>query len=240
MWAQSGSVLRRSPCRRPLPAYSIASSTRSVSVAGNGQPSSAAAARSRVSATVLRARLSDRAICRSLAPPCFRRRISRTRRIDTLSAGIGPPLVVPDEQSAVHRPVVEHLPPLPGWPTSDRNGRDQSGISGRLHPGIGGRLRPEYAITAKHGRTMEELGTISGALSLLANIVMAWNTHRIQAMIDASPGDHPDEVMRRLAPIGHKHINMRGILSFDLAGHRSSLLRQTPAAPVQCVPGRKS
>ena len=92
-------------------------------------------------------------------------------------------------------------------------------------------------ITAKHGRTMEELGTISGALSLLANIVMAWNTHRIQAMIDASPGDHPDEVMRRLAPIGHKHINMRGILSFDLAGHRSSLLRQTPAAPVQCVPG---
>src|SRR3954451_18021938 len=52
-------------------------------------------------------------------------------------------------------------------------------------------------ITAKHGRTMEELGTISGALTLLANIVMAWNTHRIQAMIDASPGDHPDEVMRR-------------------------------------------
>jgi len=29
--------------------------------------------------------------CRSLAPPCFRRRISRMRRIDTLSAGIGPP-----------------------------------------------------------------------------------------------------------------------------------------------------
>jgi hypothetical protein len=24
---------------------------------------------------------------------------------------------------------------------------------------------------------MEELGTISGALTLLANIVMAWNTH---------------------------------------------------------------
>src|SRR3954447_6638977 len=128
MWAQSGSALRRSPCRRPLPAYSIASNTRSVSVAGSGQPSSAAAARSRVSATVLRGRLSDRAICRSLAPPCFRRRISRTRRIDTLSAGIGSPLVVPDEQSAVHRPAVEHLPPLTGvadfrseWPRSNRN-----------------------------------------------------------------------------------------------------------------------
>src|SRR3954470_3008948 len=128
MWAQSGSALRRSPCRRPLPAYSIASNTRSVSVAGSGQPSSAAAARSRVSATVLRAKLSDRAICRSLAPPCFRRRISRTRRLDTLSAGIRPPLVVRDEQSAVHRPAVERLPPLTGvadfrseWPRSDRN-----------------------------------------------------------------------------------------------------------------------
>ena len=69
-------------------------------------------------------------------------------------------------------------------------------------------------ITAKHGRTTEELGTISGALTLLANIVMAWNTHRLQAMIDRPPGDHPDEVMSRLAPIGHKHINMRGILTF--------------------------
>src|ERR1044071_2609027 len=128
MWGQSGSALRRSPCRRPLPAYSVASSTRSVSLAGNGQRRPAAVARCNVSPTVLRARLSDRAICRSLAPPCFRRRISRTRRIDTLSAGIGPPLVVPDEQRTVHRPAVERLPPLTGvadfrsgWPRSDRN-----------------------------------------------------------------------------------------------------------------------
>ena len=49
-------------------------------------------------------------------------------------------------------------------------------------------------ITAKHGRTTEELGAISGALTLLANIVMAWNTHRLQAMIDRAPTDHADEV----------------------------------------------
>jgi len=76
---------------------------------------------------------------------------------------------------------------------------------------------------------MEELGTISGALSLLANIVMAWNTHRLQAMIDQAPSDYPDAVVSRLAPIGHKHINMRGILTFDLSGYTSSLLRQTPS-----------
>jgi TnpA family transposase len=83
-------------------------------------------------------------------------------------------------------------------------------------------------ITAKQGRTTEELGTISGALTLLANIVMAWNTHHLQAMIDRAPSDHPDEVMSRLAPIGHRHINMRGILTFDLARYRSNLLRQAP------------
>jgi len=80
-------------------------------------------------------------------------------------------------------------------------------------------------ITAKHGRTTEQLAAISGALTLLANIVMAWNTHRLQAVIDQAPNDHPDEVLSRLAPIGHKHINMRGILTFDLAQHASSLLR---------------
>jgi len=90
-------------------------------------------------------------------------------------------------------------------------------------------------ITAKHGRTMEELGTISGALTLLANIVMAWNTHRLQAIIDQTPSDYSDAVVNRLAPVGHKHINMRGILTFDLSGYRSSLLRQTSVAAGGCA-----
>ena len=80
-------------------------------------------------------------------------------------------------------------------------------------------------ITAKHGRTTEQLGAISGALTLLANIIMAWNTHHMQAVIDQAPTDHPDEVLSRLAPIGHKHINMRGILEFELAHHAPGLLR---------------
>ena len=79
-------------------------------------------------------------------------------------------------------------------------------------------------ITAKRGRTTEQLGAISGALSLLANIVMAWNTRRFQATIDLTPADYPDDVQRGIAPIGHKHINMRGILTFDLARIGPSLL----------------
>ena len=80
-------------------------------------------------------------------------------------------------------------------------------------------------ITAKHGRTAEQLGAISGALTLLANIIMAWNTHRLQVVIDRAPTNQPDEVLSRLAPIGHKHINMRGILEFELAHHALGLLR---------------
>ncbi|HET7879349.1 MAG TPA: Tn3 family transposase, partial [Acetobacteraceae bacterium] len=84
-------------------------------------------------------------------------------------------------------------------------------------------------ITAKHGRTMEQLGAISGALTLLANIVMAWNTHRIQAVIDRAPNDHPDDVLSRVAPIGYRHINMRGIFTFDLTQYASSLLQPATA-----------
>jgi TnpA family transposase len=87
-------------------------------------------------------------------------------------------------------------------------------------------------ITAKHGRTMEELGAISGALALLANIVMAWNTHRLQLAIDQTSGEYPDEVLKGVAPIGYKHINLRGILTFDLSQLGPSLLGR-PAAAVQ-------
>jgi TnpA family transposase len=87
-------------------------------------------------------------------------------------------------------------------------------------------------ITAKHGRTMEELGAISGALALLANIVMAWNTHRLQLAVDQAPGAYPDEVLQSITPIGYKHINLRGILTFDLSQLGPSLLDR-PAAAVR-------
>jgi hypothetical protein len=40
-------------------------------------------------------------------------------------------------------------------------------------------------------------------------------------MIDRAPGNHPDEVVSQLAPIGHKHINMRGIVQPRSAGFLS-------------------
>jgi TnpA family transposase len=92
-------------------------------------------------------------------------------------------------------------------------------------------------ITAKHGRSTEQLGAISGALTLIANIVMAWNTHRLQAAIELAPTDHADEVLSGVAPIGYRHINMRGILTFDFARYRSSLLRRAPPSATHRASG---
>jgi hypothetical protein len=61
-------------------------------------------------------------------------------------------------------------------------------------------------------------------LALLANIIMAWNTHRLQLAVDQPPAAYPEEVLKGIAPIAHKHINLRGILTFDLSRLGSSLL----------------
>lgn len=82
----------------------------------------------------------------------------------------------------------------------------------------------ERPITAKRGRSYEEMTAISGALTLLTNIVMAWNTHYIQAQIDVDRGTISDEVAAQLAPISHGHINLRGIMTFKIGAARSVLL----------------
>ena len=89
------------------------------------------------------------------------------------------------------------------------------------------------SIGAKRGRTPEQLAAISGALSLLANIVMAWNTQQMQAVVRQTPEQFPDEVLRQIAPVAQAHINMRGIFTFDLGPHRRTLLGSAAAAPAR-------
>jgi hypothetical protein len=47
-----------------------------------------------------------------------------------------------------------------------------------------------------------------------------------------APGVYSDEVLQAIAPIGYKHINLRGILTFDLSQLGPSLLDR-PAAAVR-------
>jgi hypothetical protein len=51
---------------------------------------------------------------------------------------------------------------------------------------------------ARRDRTTEQLAAISGALSLLANVVRAWNTQQMQSLARQSPEQFPDQLLRHV------------------------------------------
>ena len=60
---------------------------------------------------------------------------------------------------------------------------------------------------------------VSSSLALLANLVMAWNTKILQAMLNQSTHRHPDLSNADLAavgPVATSHINFRGVLHFPV------------------------
>ena len=69
---------------------------------------------------------------------------------------------------------------------------------------------------------------ISGALTLLANVVMAWMTHSMQQVLDAwhHAGTRrvEAEVLRHIAPVHFQGINLRGVMQFPMARHRDRLI----------------
>jgi TnpA family transposase len=81
-------------------------------------------------------------------------------------------------------------------------------------------------IEARHGRTPTQTAAISGALTLLTNIVMAWNTHAMQQVIDRLPaGTIPEPHLRHIAPVAHRHINMQGRIRFAVSETTESARR---------------
>jgi TnpA family transposase len=92
-------------------------------------------------------------------------------------------------------------------------------------------------VTPKRGRRTEELMAITGSLSLLANIIMAWNTHHMQQVLDLWQRQDPDRIdsamLAHIAPIHHGHINLRGIFQFPLSHYRAILLDQTDSVIVR-------
>src|SRR5215208_4992821 len=58
-----------------------------------------------------------------------------------------------------------------------------------------------------------------GALGLVVNVLVLWNTIYMQAVLNQLRAEgydvHPDDVAR-LSPLGYKHINVLGRYSFNL------------------------
>jgi len=72
------------------------------------------------------------------------------------------------------------------------------------------------------------LVAISGALTLLANVVMAWMTQRMQQVLDTWHDTGlrrvEPEILRHIAPVHFQGINFRGIMRFPLARYRNRLI----------------
>lgn len=64
---------------------------------------------------------------------------------------------------------------------------------------------------------------ISGSLALLTNLVIAWNTQRMQTTLDRRQLKGQgigDDWLRRLGPEHFAHVNFRGTLSFPVDRYR--------------------
>lgn len=79
-------------------------------------------------------------------------------------------------------------------------------------------------IRSRKGRTHDEMAAISGCLTLLANIIMAWNTKRLQFALDSGRLSMTTAALASTSPITHAHINLRGRYTFNLSEFRDKLL----------------
>ena len=84
------------------------------------------------------------------------------------------------------------------------------------------------ALPAKRGRRAEELIATSGALTLVTNCVMAWNTQRLQRAVDReaerTAPRYSIDALKGIGPLGHRHINFRGTYRFPIDRYAERLL----------------
>jgi TnpA family transposase len=84
------------------------------------------------------------------------------------------------------------------------------------------------SIAAARGRRHEELLAISGSLTLLTKMVMAWTTQRMQHVLDTwqRAGTRPvaPDLLRHIGPMHFQNSNFRGEMAFPLARYRRRLI----------------
>ena len=90
-----------------------------------------------------------------------------------------------------------------------------------------GRVAPTQA------RRAAEMQAVADALSLLANVVMAWNTMQMHAVLDRWSNRRqvvPPELLGRIAPTRLEGINLRGVFRFPLERYAGQLMPSQAAA----------
>jgi hypothetical protein len=75
---------------------------------------------------------------------------------------------------------------------------------------------------------------VADALSLMANIVMAWNTSQMQAVLDRWSNRRqviPPELIGKIAPTRLESINLRGVFRFPVDRYADP----NPAFAAKCI-----
>lgn len=86
-------------------------------------------------------------------------------------------------------------------------------------------------VAPERGRRRDEMVAISGSHALLTNIVLAWNTSRMNNVVDRLRNDGvamEDDWLRRIGPAHFGHINFRGTFSFALGPYADVLVQRHP------------
>jgi TnpA family transposase len=88
-------------------------------------------------------------------------------------------------------------------------------------------------VASHQAKRPEEMQAVADALSLLANIVMAWNTAQMQKILDhwaqRGGGAVPPELIGRVAPTRTEGINLRGVFRFPVERYAEKLLPSAAA-----------
>ena len=83
-------------------------------------------------------------------------------------------------------------------------------------------------VAGQQARDTDEIQAVADALSLLANIIMAWNTAQMQQALDhwarGPSGIVPPELIGQIAPTRTEGINLRGVFSFPVERYAADLL----------------
>ncbi len=88
-------------------------------------------------------------------------------------------------------------------------------------------------VALAQGKRADEMQAVADALSLLANIVMAWNTVQMQTVLDRWANRRQiiaAELIGRIAPTRLEGINLRGVFRFPVERYATQILPSQSAA----------
>jgi hypothetical protein len=98
-------------------------------------------------------------------------------------------------------------------------------------------------VASYQAKQHEEMQAVADALSLLANLVMAWNTMKMQSVLDRWNARRSTAVplqlqlIGRIAPTRTEGINLRGVFTFPIEQYQAQLLPSLPAAKSRAFGG---